>query len=223
MELEVSQQESHSSSFRLIATLGIAGFFSGLALVGVYLITLPIIEADKAKALKEAVFHVVPGSHSFQTLVLQNGKLLAQETDNSGKQKKSSGEAERIFACYDESKTLLGFAIPGSEPGFQDVIQGIFGYDSGKKIIIGFEVLQSRETPGLGDKIIKDKNFRANFTALSIIPELIPVKPGAKQQENQVETITGATISSKAVVRLLQKSINRWRPAIEGWFQWENQ
>ncbi|MBF0280171.1 MAG: FMN-binding protein [SAR324 cluster bacterium] len=217
MELEAIPQESHPSSFRLIATLGIAGLFSGLVLVGVYLSTLPIIEANKAKALKEAVFHVVPGCQSFQTLLFVNGKLLLEKAENSENKEKQSGEVEKIFACYDQEKVLQGFAIPGSEPGFQDLIQGIFGYQAEKKIIIGFEVLESRETPGLGDKIIKDKNFIANFTALSVVPELVPVKPGSKQKKNQVETITGATISSKAVVRLLQNSINRWRPAIEEW------
>lgn len=221
MELEFSHPEYHPSSFLLILTLGVAGFFSGLVLVGVYLITLPIIEANKAKALKEAVFHVVPQCQSFQTLELQNGKLIMLKPDNPGKQGSRSQNTERIFVCYDNSKTLVGFALPESEPGFQDLIQGILGYDASKKIIIGFEVLESKETPGLGDKIIKDQHFRANFTALSVEPEIISVKPGSKKEANQVETITGATISSKAVVRLLQKSINRWRPAIEVWLQEE--
>ena len=220
MELEVSHPESHPSSLRLILTLGVAGFFSGLVLVGVYLTTLPIIEANKAKALKEAVFHVVPQCQSFKTLELQNGKLM-QKPDDSEKQESGSQGTERIFVCYDHSQTLIGFAIPESEPGFQDLIQGILGYDASQKIIIGFEVLESKETPGLGDKIIKDQHFRANFTALSVEPEIISVKPGSKKEANQVETITGATISSKAVVRLLQKSINRWRPALEEWLQKE--
>ena len=221
MGLELSQSESPTSSWRLILTLGVAGFFSGLLLVGVYLTTLPIIEANKARALKAAVFQVIPGCETFQTLVWQKGRLVLQSSEDSGQPAPSSQGSESIFVCYDASQTLLGFAIPGSEPGFQDLIEGLFGYDAGNQLIVGFEVLESRETPGLGDKIIKNENFRANFTALAIAPEIVPVKPGAKQQTNQVETITGATISSKAVVRLIQKSLNRWRPAIEAWLQEE--
>ncbi len=214
--MELSQV-SPPSSFRLILTLGIAGFFSGLVLVGIYLFTLPIIEENKAEALKEAVFLVVPGCQSFKTLVMQEGKLVMPASNTTETQGSRQKDAEKIFVCYDDTETVSGFAIPGGEPGFQDLIRGIFGYNASKKIIIGFEVLETKETPGLGDKIMKDENFRANFTALAVEPEIIAVKPGTKEAPNQVETITGATISAKAVVRLLQKSMDRWRPAIENW------
>lgn len=208
-------QMPEPSSFRLIMTLGIAGFFSGLTLVAIYMVTSPIIEANKAEALRAAIFQVIPGCHSFKTLELHNGRLVLQDESNTQAERKQN--VEKIFAGFDSEGTLLGFAIPGSEPGFQDTIQGIFGYNADKKIIIGFEVLDSKETPGLGDKIIKDAHFQTNFVALAIEPEIISVKPGSKQAPNEVETITGATISSKAVTRMLQKTIQRWRPFIEGY------
>lgn len=205
-------QEPEPSSLRLILTLGIAGFFSGLTLVTIYLWTLPVIEANKAAALREAVFQVLPGCASFQTLVLQEDRLVLQTEDPS--QQIDAG-TEKIFVGYDQAGTLIGFAIPGGEPGFQDTIQGILGYNPYQKLIIGFEVLESKETPGLGDKIIKDERFRLHLSALAVEPEIVAVKPGTKQAPHEIETITGATISSKAVIRLLQKAIRRWQPFLE--------
>ena len=207
-------QPAEASSFRLIATLGLAGLFSGLILVVVYLLTLPIIEANKAEALQKAIFKVLPYCQSFKTLQLRDGKLVLK-SDESSEVDKSNEETKNIFIGYDQSGQLIGFAIPASEPGFQDLISALFGYNATEETIIGFEVLESKETPGLGDKIMKDVNFRENFIALKVNPELVAVKPGKKQNMNEIELITGATISSKAVVRLLQKGIEEWRVAIE--------
>jgi electron transport complex protein RnfG len=46
-------------------------------------------------------------------------------------------------------------------------------------------------------------------------PEIVPVKNGEKQNPNEVEAITGATISSKAIVKLLNNSMDLWQETIE--------
>jgi electron transport complex protein RnfG len=71
------------------------------------------------------------------------------------------------------------------------------------------EVLESRETPGLGDKIIKDETFVANFRDLAVTPELVAVKK-RRTRDNEVDAISGATISSNAVVRIINQSNARW-------------
>lgn len=206
--------QSEASSFKMIFTLGFAGFISGFLLVGIYLFTLPFIEANKAEALKVAIFQVVPGCASYKTLELKGGKLVEISEKEAGATKNP-----KIFMGFGKKGELLGFAIPAGEPGFQDVIEGILGFRASDKTIIGFEVLESRETPGLGDKIIKDVRFKENFKGLSIEPEIVPVKTGEKKSPNQVETITGATISSKAIVRLLQKAVTHWKPLIEAYLK----
>jgi electron transport complex protein RnfG len=72
------------------------------------------------------------------------------------------------------------------------------------------EVLESRETPGLGDKIYKDAVFVGGFSALSVEPEIFAVKKGTKSRPNEIDTITGATISSKAVVRIINEAHAQW-------------
>ncbi len=197
--------EPEVSSFKLIMSLGLAGLFSGLVIVGSYIYTLPIIEQNKADAQRRAIFKVLEGCSSFSTFYLVDGGMIPEAEYTA-----DDDETPKTFAGFDDSGKLIGFAIPGAEPGFQDIIGTIFGYDVVNETIIGFEVLESKETPGLGDKIFKDENFALNFKALAVMPEIVPAKPGSKTKDNEVETISGATISSKAVVRLLNKAVAVW-------------
>ena len=199
---------------RLIATLGIAGFFSGIILVSAYLITLPMIQAHKARALEQAVYKVLPGATTYTPMELQGGQLAAP---GEGQGAETQGADYHLFAGYNDQQELVGFAVLTEKPGFQDLIVAIFGYDPRQEVIIGMEVLESKETPGLGDKIMKDADFQENFRELAVSPEIVAVKKDAARQPNEVEAITGATISSKAIVRLLNKGMGTWKPAIDGY------
>jgi H+/Na+-translocating ferredoxin:NAD+ oxidoreductase subunit G len=214
-------EEKDPSSFKLILALGIAGLISGIILVGTFIFTDPIIKANKAAAIQRATHKVLPSCDSFITLILVNGKLIEKVIDPNNKKEESDKNELVVYAGF-KGEELVGFAIPGSEPGFQDIIGTIFGYDGTKKVIIGFEVLESKETPGLGDKIFKDADFQTNFTALAVEPEIIAVKKGEKQNPNEVETIAGATISSKAVVRLLNKTMAIWQNIIDDYIKENN-
>jgi electron transport complex protein RnfG len=195
------------SSARLVATLGLAGLLSGLVIVFVFQTTLPAITAYKAKVLREAVLRVLPGATQVQRLVYRDGSLIVKEKEGKG------GEA--VFAGYDAEGRLLGYAIPSAGPGFQDTIQLIYGYRPAERKVVGMEILESRETPGLGDKIYKDAHFVANFRDLSVDPEIVAVKKGTKSAANEIDAITGATISSKAVVRIINQGNALWIPRLE--------
>jgi len=189
-------------SARLVATLGLAGLLSGLIIVSVFEATRPTIVAYQAKVLRQAVFKVLPGTAHMQRLVYREGRLLVKETEDQ--------DEEALFGGYDVQGRLLGYAIPGAGPGFQDTIRLIYGYRPATRRVVGMEILESRETPGLGDKIYKDAAFVADFRSLAIDPRIEAVKRGTKAAVNQVNAITGATISSKAVVRIINQGNTRW-------------
>lgn len=194
------------SALRLVLTLTIAGLISGLAIVAIFEATLPTITANKARELREAVFKVLPGVSHMQKLVYQDGKLMptnAQKVD-----------APTIYGGYDNEGRFIGYAFPGEGPGFQDTIRLLFGYLPENRVIVGMQVLESRETPGLGDKIYKDMAFVANFRKLAVEPEVVTVKKGKKSAPNEVEAITGATISSKAIVRIINNTLAEWLPRL---------
>ena len=52
--------------------------------------------------------------------------------------------------------------------------------------------------------------FVGGFSALSVEPEIFAVKKGTKSQPNEIDAITGATISSKAVVRIINETHAQW-------------
>ncbi|MBL1216813.1 MAG: FMN-binding protein [Planctomycetes bacterium] len=228
VELTVSAVDSQVSSVRLVATLAIAAMLSGLLLAAAYEITLPIIEANNAEALQAAVFKVVPDSTQLQPLVWDEDKeeLVAwspkKSADGAGEESSASEEPPAglvIYGAYDENRQFIGYAIEAAGAGFQDTIRLLYGFNPRAVLpdeprhITGMEILESRETPGLGDKIYKDPKFAENFLFLTVDPsiELVKDNPTAK---NQVDAITGATISSKAVVKILQKSTADWLPRL---------
>ncbi|NEV62172.1 FMN-binding protein [Thiorhodococcus minor] len=193
---------SEPSSTRLVATLSIAGLLSGLIIVSVYEATLPTITAYQAKVLREAVFKVLPEIDHIQRLVYVDGGLTPKDTEDP--------EEEAVFGGYDAAGELVGYAIPSAGPGFQDTIRLLYGYVPSERLVTGMEILESRETPGLGDKIYKDLEFVGEFERLAIDPEILAVKKGTSTAPNEVDAITGATISSKAVVRILNEGNRRW-------------
>ena len=193
------------SSLRLVLTLAIAGLISGVAIIGIYKTTLPTITANKARELREAVFKVLPGVSDMQPFVYRDGQLVVSEPDK---------DEPVVYGGYDDTGGFVGYAMPGAGPGFQDTIKILYGYKPAEKLVVGMEVLESRETPGLGDKIYKDMDFVDEFYALSVEPEIVAVKKGTKTSDNQVDAITGATISSKAIVRIINETHAAWAEAL---------
>ena len=200
-----------ATSFRLIAIIAMSGRVSGLILVGVYLVTQPIILKNQAEFLTRAIFRVLPGTASVTTYVLSGEQLEQYESEDG-----SMPTENAVFAGYTDDGTLVGNAVPADGAGFMDTIKLIYGFDLGRRAVIGMQVLDSRETPGLGDKIIFDEEFHQNFVELKVEPEIVGVKTAEKPRpSNEVDTITGATISSEAVITILNRSTTRWLPVLD--------
>jgi electron transport complex protein RnfG len=192
---------------RMMTALGIAGFCSGLAVVGAYLLTQPRIERNRSEALEAAIFRVLEGAQSRRAFELRGSELVALEAG-------AGAGHDVVYAGYDAQHALVGFAIPAEGAGFQDTIKLIYGLVPTRGRVVGMEVLESRETPGLGDKIQKDPAFLARFRNLAVRPAIALVK-GAPDQDNEVDAISGATISSKAIVRILNDANARWLESLE--------
>ena len=191
-----------TSSLRLVFTLAVAGLLSGIAIIGIYESTLPTITANKARELREAVFKVLPGVTQMQALVHRDDELVVVPEPDK--------DEPVVYGGYDDQGQFIGYAVPAAGPGFQDTIAILYGYKPAEQLVVGMEVLESRETPGLGDKIYKDMDFVGEFKSLRIEPEIVAVKKGTKTADNQVDAITGATISAKAVVRIINEAHVSW-------------
>jgi electron transport complex protein RnfG len=196
-------------SWRLVATLASAGALAGLLIVTVFQWAEPRILTHQARVIAAAVDEVLHAPARTTTLYVHDGALSA--TAPAGM---DTLKLERVWAGYDDGGRMVGYALMAGEPGFQDVIGIMFGYDPATERVLGMRVLESKETPGLGDRIEKDSAWVAMFDGARA--PLQPVKPGGSTgDESEVETITGATISSRAVIGIINHRIERMRPLLE--------
>lgn len=210
-------RSAHPSAFKMYRSLVGVGVFCGLLIVSVFEVTKPVIAKKRAEALQRAVFTVIPGAGSSQTFrYTENGGFELTSEPNPG--------GDLVYAGYDEQNGLVGLALEARGMGYQDVITVLYGYSLERDAIVGMQVLESKETPGLGDKIEKDENFLANFEALDVslnaegsalAHPIEAVKQGEKEHPWQIDGITGATISSVAISDMLRKSATRWVPILE--------
>jgi len=199
-----------TSSARLVGTLAVAGAFAGLAIVLVFQWANPRIEAWRAQVLAEAVTDVLAGAERYETAFLVGSTFAwAPQVDTI--------DLDRIYVGYDADDRPVGVAVVGGEPGFQDVITLMFGYDPGTGDVIGMKVLESKETPGLGDKIQKDSSFVGAFARVA--SPLIGLKRGRERgAAGEVTMITGATISSRAVIDIINHRLEALgEPIAEFW------
>jgi len=182
------------------AMVGI-GVLCALLIVAVFLSTAPVIERNLAAALERAVLDVVPGATAFRRYDLE----------------------QPVYAAFDRDGELAGIALETEGMGYQDTVRILYGYDPARQAVIGMRVLQSRETPGLGDRAESDPGFLANFTALDVslaaggdglAHPVELVKPGQKTAPWQIDGISGATITSSAIARMLASSTARWVPVL---------
>ena len=203
----VPGEEEDVSSFRLLMTLGVAGALAGALLVFVFLWSQPKILAYEAMVLREAVTEVLKGPDHFESIFLYEEELMTAEALPQGV---DTMALDRVFLGYGSSGSPEGFALQAEGFGFQDIISLIFGYDPDTDQVLGMKVLSHLETPGLGDKIVKDTAFVAGFEGAQT--PLQGVKPDRNTGDpTQVDMITGATISSQAVIDIINRRLAQVR------------
>jgi electron transport complex protein RnfG len=195
--------------------LGLIAMMSGLLVVLAFQLTAPRIALNKQRALEKAIFTVLP-----QASVRKNYKL-----DESGLvplPDEAIAEAN-VFAGYDEDGKLAGLAMEAAARGYQDVVTILYGYSLESACVIGMTVLQSTETPGLGDKVSTDPDFLANFDCLdaslsedgsAVANPIVTVKNGSKTDAWQIDGISGATVTSTAIGNALRESTGRMLPLL---------
>lgn len=187
----------------MIRTLGLVSAICGLLIVSAYEGTLKAVAANKKITVELSVQKVIPTAKSVvEYNALADGKV---EVAKSGD---APAGAIRFYGGYDGDGKLVGFAGEGSGKGYADAVRVMLGITPDGKHVNGMGVVNMRETPGIGDKILTDKSFIANFEALDVslsadgkalANPVKAVKHGSKTSPWQIDAIAGATITSRAV------------------------
>jgi len=200
------------ASWKLLVTLAIAGAASGALVVSVYRMTLPAIQRYAGQQVEQAVREVLKAPARWDTLYLVQGVLAVRPPEGTDPR-----ELPKAYVGRDAAGTRIGVAVTAQEPGFQEELSLMIGFDPASGTLTGIEVLEQKETPGLGDKIETDTAFRNQFPG-RIVP-LRRVKASSGTDRSEVQTITGATISSRAVLRIVNNAVARWRPLLAAYDQ----
>jgi electron transport complex protein RnfG len=193
----------------MIRVLTVVSLICGLLIVITDVNTRGRIRHNQEIIMQESVAQLLPGIR----------KQIVYGIQPSGDLKILSalqGEGQRLFAGYDGSGRFLGVVIETSDRGYADAITAMYAYDPDKQMVAGFKVVDMRETPGLGSRIGSDPEFADNFKALDAKEEhpITTVKHGSKKSPWEIDAISGATISSRAVGRMLQKSVQSTAPVV---------
>lgn len=97
---------------------------------------------------------------------------------------------EDIYVVYEDSDTI-GYAYIAQGKGYGGYIDILVGLED-ENTIKGINIIKHSESPGLGARIIEDE-YRDQYIDLDITETEMTFDGG------QIDSITGATISSKAV------------------------
>lgn len=110
-----------------------------------------------------------------------------------------SGEEILYYRALDADNNLVGYSFFKDQGGSQSVITLAGGIDTEYKVT-GIKIMSHAETPGLGAKIIEPA-FTNQFAGVDESDLMLSKNDGA------IDAITGATISSQAVIDGLQAKI----------------
>jgi len=124
------------------------------------------------------------------------------------------GEERTIYAGYDEKgDEIVGYAFPAGGPGFWGPIEAMVGVDAGVTEVVGVSFPRHSETPGLGARMTEPQ-FRDQFQGLPLRKSggdavyFRLVAPGSADRPGELDAITGATMTSKAIERFLNRELD---------------
>ena len=164
------------------------------ALIVVNNVTTPLIDAYNVQRIKMSVLDVLGIPYNEENLE----SVFYENVDEASK------GAEILYISNNGD---IAFEISGA--GLWGPIEGVMGLNNDRKTIKRIVIVRQEETPGLGGRIGEDE-FLNRFLDKAVVPSLEIVAPGKAQNNNQVDGITGATMSVKAFEILLNTEVQRY-------------
>lgn len=132
-------------------------------------------------------------------------KAAAEKTERAAKEVMGEGvvavtKTGSVFIGTDVSGNVLNYAVEGGDSGGYggDIILMV-GFKADKKTVVCYKKLVANETPGLGSKL-DSPEFSAQFENRSAMSLKV------KKDGGEIEAITAATITSRAVCRAIENA-----------------
>lgn len=185
------------SSFKnMVITLFLVTFIASGTLGFVYEVTKEPIRLVEINNINNAITAIIP---QFDNNPYEEAFKLPTERDSL------------VFYPAKSGGEIIGMAVETwTMKGFNGLIKLMVGFDMDGKII-DIAVLQHGETPGLGDKIKKDKSdFSLQFQG----EDPATFKLAVTKDNGDVDAITASTITSRAYCDAVQRAYDKfmdWR------------
>ncbi|MBF0412910.1 MAG: FMN-binding protein [Desulfamplus sp.] len=177
----------------------------GISLAGVQAALGPKIEENKLKETLAKVPVVILGQKAADDLAAKGENLNIKPNtvsiDNKGVKKFYT-----VYRADFKNGTTAGWVAKTYGQGYADKVEMLIGMDFDIKHVTGIFILDQKETPGLGNKIVEE-SWRSQFSNKPTDTPFNVVKQG-KVGINEIDAVSGATISSKVVTKLVNQTIS---------------
>ncbi len=171
--------------------LGVFGFIGATLVAVTEFGTHERILENERQALLRQLYEIVPKQQ------VDNDILAHALTVNA---REALGQESSLVYVGEKGKQLSAMVFQATLPdGYSGPIRLLVGVD-GNGVLLGTRVIAHKETPGLGDKIEKEKSdWILGFTGKSLTdPKLDRWK--VKKDGGDFDQFTGATVTPRAVV-----------------------
>jgi len=178
--MPTKQTTKKYSVLQIALNLTATCFISGLVIAVTYYITAPIAVQKAAIEKTNTMKELVTDADSFKAV---------------------DGKAEWFTA--DKGGKVIAYVIPGETKGYGGAIKMLVAVTTAGKVI-NYAVITANETPGLGDNASK-KPFESKFQGKSSADLVVTKDPS---NTKNIQAMTGATITSKAVTKGVKAAVD---------------
>ena len=178
---------------------------AGLGLGAVYGVTKAPIEKANYNIQQNAYRTVFPDADSFEDM---DGFDSAKATEAAAAAGYTEDTIENCVIAVDASGTALGYVISATDPNSYggDVTLSIGVTNDG--VLNGYSITTINDTAGLGMKA-KEDSFSSQFAGKQV--ESFEVTKTGATSDNQIDAISGATITSNAVTNAVNAGLAYYR------------
>ena len=170
------------------------GLIAGFALGYVNKVSAPKIAAQEEAARLMAITEVLPEATVFDP--------------------DTAGEIEYITGYVDKEQTqLAGYVITAYGSGFSSTIRTVVGLEP-DFTISAIEIVFQAETPGLGDNAVKSPEKGVEPPCEVQFDDKDPNKIKVDKDGGPIVSLTGATITSRAIANSVSKAVKKLEDAI---------
>jgi Na+-transporting NADH:ubiquinone oxidoreductase subunit C len=182
----------------MIVFVLVLGSILTAALVAVNYATTPVIVRNEEIATKSSIL---------RALNIRFDPQSAEETFAGNVEEK-----QRNGTTYYVTKENT-IAFPYSGSGLWGPIEGIIAIQPDFERLKGITIIRQEETPGLGSRIT-EAEYLAQFQGKRFGEGLKLVQPGRGSRDDEIDSITGATMTADAFISIINENLEEVMPVI---------